>query len=76
MKTRNEIQLVHDLFHAVIDGTVELAMDKKTRAAFHASHDTLYWILGCPAGETFKLNIDALQKAVTEDGVKVRKLDA
>lgn len=70
--TPEEIVRAHDVLCPVVSGEFpEIVMGDKTRAALHAAHDALAWILGFPCGEQCVVSIQRVEAAMLAHGYQL-----
>ena len=70
MRSLSEIQLAHDILHAVVTDEVDLAYTTETIVQIHAVHDVLSWVLEFPCGEEFEQNLASIKADILQRGYR------
>lgn len=63
-----QIQIAHDVLHALVVGEVEVGVDPESMRSLHAAHDAISWVLGFPCGEAFANNLRSIMAAASARG--------
>lgn len=73
MKQPCQIQLAHDILHAVVTHEIDLGFTQDTISAAWAAHDALSWVLGFPCGNAFEENLRTIMAAAERRGFTIGK---
>lgn len=68
MREQWEVQLAHDLLHAIIANEVMLELSPVQNLILHAVHDVLSWVLQGECGAVFEQNLTMLMDEVRRRG--------
>lgn len=64
MRHKREVQIAHDVIHAIAAKEVDLGLSEEQRKKFHVAHDVLSWALEGPCGDTFQaILLEAMREA-------------
>ena len=74
MRDQRDVQVAHDVLHAVAAGEVELQLPEAWLAHVRACHDLLSWVLNGPCGDSFADNLAYIMRRAEAKGYKLERV--
>ncbi len=74
MKTRDEIQRLHDTLDAILSGEIKTRFDRNTKEALEAHCIMLCWVLQDERGQRFDTQIERLYRQIAANGYVAEKV--
>jgi len=67
----DEVQIAHDIIHAVVAGEVQLGISESLLLHYRVSHDVLSWVLNGACQQAFQAILDGTLDVLKERGYEL-----